>query len=344
MIKSELTKINNNKTRDTSLDAVCGLFIIYMIVTHAFQWSWTTDDSFYVNIQYVFFMFMPWFFFKSGMFHKKTNIKVVINQGIKRLVVPFAIYSILGEFVYWCRLYLQQGMVTWQNILKGPIRELVFQGSLSGNLALWFLLTLFIVKVSISIADKYNFNKAFVLIGALVISGGGTIMSRYIDNIPLLLLNVPEGLLFYVAGYYLRSIQYYKITIIIASVVFFTITVIEPSFIGVRSDNVIQGYWILGIINSVAGIILFDNLFKIKFIQFPILTSIGRNSMEYFCAHWILFHIVAIIYKYGENVAPNYDELFTLLWASVIVLPCYQYWYKLSIGQKNYKMTKAQDY
>ncbi len=92
--------------RDSSLDAACGLFIVYMIVGHAFQWSFTTSDSFYKYSDYVLFMFMPWFFFKSGMFYKKQkSVKLVIHKCIKKLIVPYLVYSAVGEIVFWVSLY-----------------------------------------------------------------------------------------------------------------------------------------------------------------------------------------------------------------------------------------------
>ena len=154
-------------------------------------------------------------------------------------------------------------------------------------------------------------------------------MINHFEKIPYLLLNVPEGVVFYVVGYQLRDIQYRKNILAASAFIFLIVTIVEPSFIGFRDDKTIQGYWMLAMVNSIAGIILFNNLFKLKFLQFPVLTSIGRNSMEYYCAHWILFQIVVIVFNYGDNVAANYEELMELLWASVIVLPCYQYWYKI---------------
>ena len=43
-------RVYKSNVRDSSLDAICGLFIIYMIMTQAFQWSNVADDEFYVNV------------------------------------------------------------------------------------------------------------------------------------------------------------------------------------------------------------------------------------------------------------------------------------------------------
>lgn len=94
------TRVYKSKVCDSSLDAICGLFIIYMIMTHAFQWSNVTEDEFYVNSQYIFFMFMAWFFYKSGMFHKQARFREVAVHNWKRLIVPCIVYSAVGEVVY----------------------------------------------------------------------------------------------------------------------------------------------------------------------------------------------------------------------------------------------------
>lgn len=158
-------------SRDTSLDAVCGLFIIWMIIGHAFQWSGTTDDSFYVYGNDVLFMFMPWFFYKSGMYYKQqANTKAAIIKWSKKLLIPYIVYTIIGELALWTMLY-QQGTLNWRNIVLDPIIGIAFEGSAGGNLALWFLLTLFLVKSIVALADKYKIKKVYLWTVSVILGG-----------------------------------------------------------------------------------------------------------------------------------------------------------------------------
>lgn len=155
--------------RDSSLDAVGGLFILYMIIEHVFQWSGTEDDMFYVNSHYVFFMFMPWFFYKSGMFHKKGDFLVTVKHDAGKLLVPYVAYTIIGEVFLSLYMFQQYGFSWRQN----PIKEILLKGSCNGNLPLWFLLSLFIVKIVVSWSDKHRLKHTILFIFSAIVAGGG---------------------------------------------------------------------------------------------------------------------------------------------------------------------------
>lgn len=74
--------------------------------------------------------------------------------------------------------------------------------------------------------------------------------------------------------------------------------------------------------------VIFNNLFKLKILQLPILTNVGKYSIDYYCAHWILFNVIVLIYSFRDQDIPNYYELYVLLAWSAIVLPSYSYWHE----------------
>lgn len=67
--------------RDDSLDGVCGLLIIWMISMHAAQWSGVKGTTFFNVATHVFFYFMPWFYFKGGMFATVKEEKIIVWGG-----------------------------------------------------------------------------------------------------------------------------------------------------------------------------------------------------------------------------------------------------------------------
>ena len=80
----------NEKKRYTFLDEICGLFIIHMILWHCFQNADMMDNSVYRIMNRIFFFFMPWFFYKAGIFFdSRKGIKTVFVSSTKRLLVPF---------------------------------------------------------------------------------------------------------------------------------------------------------------------------------------------------------------------------------------------------------------
>lgn len=161
-------------------------------------------------------------------------------------------------------------------------------------------------------------------------------LRKCISPIPFTILNTALGLMFYLIGLHFRKLQYKRNAFIAAALVFATITLLCPSFIGFRDDSVTKGYWVVGIIYATAGIIIFNNLLRLKFLQFPVLTSIGRESMNYYCSHWILFYLVIISAGINGKNINGYSELSLLVISSIIVLPCYSYWYS-SINSKGWR-------
>ena len=85
------------KKRDTSLDAIAGLLILHMITLHCVQ-NTIGQLGQYEIISSILMFFMPWFFFKNGMF---INDKSTFNwkKDASRLI--FRYWS-----CRWCFLLL----------------------------------------------------------------------------------------------------------------------------------------------------------------------------------------------------------------------------------------------
>lgn len=83
------------KKRDSCLDCVAGILIIYMISIHIFQWSGMNNIlSSYWMLPLSFFMF--WFFYKSGMLYKDKTCKEVLLGGVRNVTKSVPPFSIVG--------------------------------------------------------------------------------------------------------------------------------------------------------------------------------------------------------------------------------------------------------
>lgn len=71
-------KQSDKRNREVYLDVVCGIMIIWMILGHLIASCGLRDTVLYTIGNRLFPFFMPWFFFKSGMFYKKRPFKQVI--------------------------------------------------------------------------------------------------------------------------------------------------------------------------------------------------------------------------------------------------------------------------
>lgn len=317
---------NIKSNRDTSLDAVCGLFIIYMITRHAFQWSGCRDDYFYKDSGNWLYMFLPWFFYKSGMFHKEGNTKVMIKHDAYKLLKPYILYTIIGSIIYFLFLYLH-GRLHFTE-LSDTIRDIRIYGSCKGNVPLWFLPCLLLTKISVHTTDKAKDCRVLLFIAAIIFSYITSTEHFHYSHreFPQTLSAASTAIIFYMIGYYFKDRQYNRRIVVISALAYIVISLLCPSIFDIRINKVVNGRWTTAIVGSVTGIIVANNIFKAKVFQLSLLESVGRNSLTYYCSHWVLFYIVAIIFGYNnDNKSPNYMELFALLTTSAIILPLFTY-------------------
>lgn len=282
----------NMERRDNSLDFICGILIIYMIELHIAQ---CTDIHFPISM--AFFYFMPWFFFKAG-FHKVSENKKIISKSFTRLMIPYFIFLILGQFIYFTIIHPQPLLVS----LKDTFDQLLDTGSTSGEGPLWFLLSLFLVRVLFNVLIRTTMSSLFIALSSM-----GIVMSLYYLKIdkPLYLLTLFSGMCFYSFGYLLKNTQYLTKSLTIASICLFIITIYCPTSVDMRINYLAKGLYFMWFPYCISGIIVINNLIKatdntlMKLTGlYRIIVNIGKESMGYYVLHWIVLlvanHILAL--------------------------------------------------
>lgn len=327
-------------TRDSSLDLVCGFLITYMILYHAYLWCPTTKDFLSDTLDRLLFFFMPWFYFKSGMFHVRKGTKEVALSNVKKLLYPFFVYTIIGEIIYWVGIYTKMERdfnLTEQ--LVASTKCMIVQGSTIGNQPLWFLISLYLTKVVVTFLE----NQKIPLIAIIIISGFiawiSSNVGAYINGvfyIPYLIMSTSIGMFFYGIGTLMQVIQYKKNVYILALLTYSCVVILFPSQVDVRLGMLKYGSWIAFMLSSLAGIIVINNLTKLKILQFPFLIDIGENSLSYYCSHWILFSIITT--TWGHVITNDYHLFAVLCIGSTFCLPIYAYWINyIKNKHSNYK-------
>ena len=133
------------KERSSDIDFISGLLILYMVFIHVCQWFGYNDRPFFLNSFKIFGFFMPWFFFKGGMFFQYRKIKDVTINSFKRLLKPYILWSTIGLLIYFIIFEILSG-TNLAYFFRKEIFSLLFFGSVFGNLPLWFLITLFLLE------------------------------------------------------------------------------------------------------------------------------------------------------------------------------------------------------
>lgn len=267
--------------RNESVDSVAGIMILYMVFTHVCQhyhWEHTTT---YLVMEHFLYFFMPWFYFKAGMFFKVGNNKDVIEKSAKRLIKPFLIYSLVGHVCY-CFLSYMKGNLSLSVLV--PYRYLLLTGSIPGNLPLWFLLSLFGCRVIFNFAMSRKIPAVLVASTSLVVV---CLLHAIGFNHPYYVANVITGLLFMSLGYIITKHNAITPPILAVCIIIYIASLFYPSFVGMRSNHLYYGVYLLWILYSLAGIIVVNKIVNKAEQLFSCIKPIGQYSMQIYCIHWI---------------------------------------------------------
>ncbi len=208
---------------------VSGIMILWLLVYHACMMAKISDGLFYkTGLQWLFF-FMPWFYFKSGMFYKPESNSSILNYArkrIKTMIIPLLTWFAIGYLVQLIEsLVIDNNYKPLWKIVAKPFYRLLLYGEIPNNEPLWFLLSLFFVQI-LSFYVVKNRNYAIFILLFLAV---GYLLEIHSVILPLSASTIPLGLFFYIAGYLYSkySIEYdskyfiIAITIFIISNIFF---------------------------------------------------------------------------------------------------------------------------
>ena len=281
--------LTQSNKRDSGVDSLAGFFVIYIAVGHALNLYHLPNYNMCPS-PFLYF-FMPWFFYKGGMYFRHKDDKTALLQNFKRLIKPFIIWSIAGCLVFNLLSLLFQSQMRLPLIW---IKEMIADGSIYENKPLWFLLSLFIVK---TISNKFappnrkNLLILSIIFGLLIASFG----NYWGCHIPLWLFNSSSGLVFFLIGY-LVGCKYNWGLFILSSIIWLAISIFIPVGVNMRANETNYGQFYLWWPYSIAGIYTVNFLIKLVPLgviesKFNLLRVAGIYSMEIYVIHWILLLI-----------------------------------------------------
>lgn len=309
--------------RERYLDVVCGIMVIWMILGHAIAYCGLKDSFLYTFPHRFLPFFMPWFFFKSGMFYVQRTEKQVVMGVVRRLLVPYLTF-IIGTYIIF-DLYPIPKDGLWNSLFQ-YMTPIIQTGAPAGNIALWFLLSLFFVRVLSNQLIVFGI-KPFVVCIVLAV---GMVLLHHVKQQaawiqlaePRYLYNTLVGLLFYSAGAWLKQRQFERRVMFVSLGIHLVIVIFFFSFVDMFPNELQDGYYSLWIVSSITGCIVINNLFRYccKANNFPLLQYVGENSMTFFLVHfWVLNVASSLFSKMGFD--NSYLRLLFLLIACVFSLP-----------------------
>lgn len=174
---------STSSIRDSSIDIAAGLMILVMIINHTLQRT-GYHNVILEQFLMLFSFFMPWFFFKGGMFYRQEDVKTTFHKGCKKLLQPYFVYNIIGVIVTFI-VVVGTGENDIVGYLVQSINEWIRYGAPFGNLPLWFLFSFFVVRLLTSLYSTYRISPLVVAVITFAgcwtanIMGGGKFVLDY---------------------------------------------------------------------------------------------------------------------------------------------------------------------
>lgn len=292
--------------RRIDIDIASGFFVLWMINIHLGDWNWCTKTETYDTIlRYFIVPFMPWFFYKAGMLAKKRDIKDEIIYSAKKLLWPFLWITIISHLLYCFRLYFEFNETSITTYIVYPIAALFIRGASQGSAALWFLTSLFCVRIIYCAFYKYKYRNEVLLIVCFVMASivrlintrsGLPIYTGQDGTVcPVWMANIPLGLMFFTLGNILKNIQY--------NIKFFSISIFALVILVASSNSGMDfrtgsgdGYLLPWVIISTFSIVVFNNVFRIVPLEWTRLQLIGKDAMIWYVLHWPLLTLSRLIF------------------------------------------------
>ena len=290
--------------------------ILWMMLGHvgASRLGYIVPDLI-VFLRRIFFFFMPWFFYKSGMFRKPQGVRII---GGGKLLKPFAMWSIIGLVVYTiCQIVWGEAPLYKLLFLK-QVKAVLFQNLVLCNEPLWFLLTLFIV---INIGNILMNMIHPLIISLIGIALGYAIYLLHNEYIPDIIANSATGLCFFSLGYWMQGKENNKYTIVVALVGFLiSVILLHSPFVDMRTNTCLGDragwnylFWFPA---SWSGIIVLNNVCSklSNFFHFKVIRFIGRNAMSFYVTHYIILYAIGYILNYCFHVTNG-----NILWLKTFI-------------------------
>ena len=382
------------QTRIQYIDLGVGIMILWMVVYHALLCAWHIEMDFssmpalyqiIPQTTYTFIdelgekkiinpcllfpylcFFMPFFFYKSGIFHRKVGWKYLLKKDTRKLLLNYLVWGGIG-FIILIFLRLFDCTTTFKGFLFSTIGDIVLYGKAPLNAPLWFLLSLFGVHLIANLllpGEDFNLKHPHVFhFYCLTIILIGCALSYFlyiraytdspirVSRQPYWIANITSGFTFYSMGYWVDKYSN-KIWLYIPSVFFYSICCcVGFTIVDMCPNKLLQGNYLLWFPISLVSIITFNALCKLIIVlreqvsqllhiksSIFFFEAIGKNAMTIYVSHFILLKIYSYIARYFHIThVPHQLIAITLMLLLVISILSYNTLHKkhVSLNKNN---------
>lgn len=355
-MRQNITNMMSTKSnRIEYIDLASGIMILWMIVAHAISaaWGyelvglWSTNDPTslpdgihaFINsegkleainpcVVYPWLhFFMPWFFYKSGQFFTKRSVKELWKKDWNKLLKTFVIWSAVG-YVFFLFLGWLTDSLTLRSATYSIIRGLFLRGYIPINNALWFLLTLFGVRMVANWLLPERENRFYWLrvIGVVLLGYAVSYLAFEYNHhlLPWWVANGAAGLSFFVLGYALRDWEYKWWLVLPCAIVYVAGCICGFPIVGMLDNDLEMGNYLLWIPVALCCIVAFDALCRwiCQHMRVRPIEWVGKNAMTIYVTHYLICTVISTIFSYLVDVRISVIGLFAVIIAGyILILP-----------------------
>lgn len=332
------------------LDFASGIMILWMIVYHAISCAWgyeirdlwgITDASLLPEGVHAFIngegklevmnpcvvfpwlhFFMPWFFYKSGQFFKKTSTKDLWKKDSQKLLKTFVIWSLIG-YVVFIVIGLVNHSLTLRACTYSTIRALFLRGYVAGNLPLWFLLTLSGVRfVANKLLPERGDRYTWLKIVSVVLIGYAISYLAYRFNhrlLPYWIANGAAGVSFFALGYAMRDLEQKWWLLLPCALVYVLGCIFGFPVVDMWPNEVVTGNYLLWIPVAFCCIVTFNAICRLvaQYIRVKPIEWMGQNAMTIYVVH------ILIVTLFIELVLRSLNTTIPSLWVIGLIVATY---------------------
>lgn len=264
--------------RNAWFDTISGLFILLIVIQHILQNCGIYDGYFFERyLVRAFPAFMPWFFYKSGLFFR-YNISGFARSQVKKLLYPFFIWSLIPSLLVLPFYILNSGMY---DFFINILRSLYYAHGVF-NAPLWFLPSLLISSLTVYYLAKVKIRLGGgVLLIALLLS---YIIYYFNFQLPLGISYMFLGVYFYALGVRCQTLTIKFRWSLLLIISYVAILFALPSMVNFHRNQLTYGNYIVYIVLCTLFLLVVKSLNKYN-LEEKFLSYIGRNSMCFYVSH-----------------------------------------------------------
>ena len=317
------------------IDFAAGIMIIWMIIYHALCYAnvYNVNGEEITNpcllFPYLSF-FMPWFFYKSGQFFKKRTLRELWARDSRKLLLTFAIWSAIGYIMYLI-FGVVQNYLTLRGATYSIVRGLFLTGKIPINEPLWFLTTLFGVRVIANwLLPGMDEKNGWIKIMGIVFVGYAIACICYLMSyrlMPFWVANGASGLAFFAIGYGIREYEKKWWLIVPCALVYIVCCIVGFPMVDMMYNELLSGNYLLWMPVAACGIIIFNVLCRLttKYIRIKPIEKVGQNAMTIYVTHILIVLSVqfVITYFHMAKLFPYLVQMFIAGYVVFLPILCY---------------------